>query len=820
MIISLGWIKEYVKLPSAKDVYDFANDLTLSTAEVELVEAVKNYYQLVHVVEVLEIHPHPNAQKLKLVSFTNGKDTKKVVCGAENVRPGIKVFFAPIGTHLPNEMKLEAKEIRGVLSEGMLCSAGELKLPQKSDGLLELPAASILGTSFAQFYQFESDELIHLDNKSLTHRPDLWGIYGFAREFSAIYQEPLRPILSSERKNYIEKLLLQSKQSDLKVIIDKDSSCSHFNLIKISKINNRISSPPNIKNRLESLGVKSINFIVDLTNYVMLESGIPLHAYDAAKVILPLKIAPLKSEIQFHFLDGKERLLSDGDIIISDTSKPLVLAGIMGGATCSVQEDTTDIFLEAAIWDATRIRLTSTKLGLRTESSSRFEKTLDPVTANLSIYRFIDLLLNIDSKIEITSSLFQHSEKTVSDYPISFPILLKRIEDKLDIKLTQYHLDYLKYLGFKLEKKSGGSGNDDFIIHVPSFRATKDVSIEQDILEELSRMIGFSNLPVKSPHCEIIPLGLSKEKNFQRKIQDYFSLHCNAFETMSYPLIGKKLLDSWNWTEENLDHKLVNFLSEDADRLRPSLIPGLLAQAIENSKYQSSFNLFEIGRSYRSSNKGLEDRLERHDLLFLRSSKWENQFPQLLDDLTNLFQFLKVPYKFLSGLDVNKKIPLSLICSTTWLGLHPKELIVIESMGKIVGFATTVHPLLLKDVNSKHFVSFFILDTTTLSTRSFEKKVLFQSIEEYPSSYFDCCMVITEDVAADSGIRAVEELKNVYINSTKILEIYHSPDNNKFITYRTHFSSKNETLSADKIKIIEQEILIAMNKKGLKLKEK
>ena len=340
MLVSLNWIKEFVDIPPDCTGKDVADHLTLSVCEVEKVIETGGCLGDVQIVHVESTQPHPQADKLKLVTFNNGgSEPLQVVCGAENVRPGLKTVYAPCGTTLANGVKLEARKIRGVLSEGMLCSSRELGLGEDADGLLELPEDAHPGENFLQHLGQARDTLFDIDNKSLTHRPDLWGHFGMARELSAVFKMPLNKTFGADGKE-----LSFSGSSPLQVEVEKNSAGLVYWGLSMDDIEVG-ESPPWIRHRLTELGHRPVNSIVDISNYVMLETGIPNHIFDRDKIDGDvIRIKALKEGNSFVTLDGVERLLEVGDTVVCGGDEPLVIAGIMGGEKSGVTEKTRRIF--------------------------------------------------------------------------------------------------------------------------------------------------------------------------------------------------------------------------------------------------------------------------------------------------------------------------------------------------------------------------------------------------------------------------------------------------------------------------------------------
>lgn len=808
MIISLSWIRDFIELPSNLDAHDFANALTLSTAEVEEVKTTLPHLKQIKTVKVQSLKKHPEAEKLNLVTFTDGKTSFEVVCGAPNVKPDIIVPFAAIGTTLPGGLTLEAKSIRGVMSQGMLCSAKELGLGDDQSGLMIMPPETKLGLTLDQALKITSDELIEIDNKSLTHRPDLWGMYGFARELKTIFDLQWKKSFDKSWIQSIERTFPQTPASLLKVSTQKNE-CLSFFAIKLDNI--KVGPSPSwMIERLDACGIRSINTIVDITNYVMLEVGLPLHAYDAHKVQGNLRVQALTKTEKFTLLDGKVVELQSGDVVISDDKQPLVLAGIMGGAHCGVSEQTTSIILEAAVWDASRVRTTATRLGLRTDASSRFEKSLDPVSSKITFYRAIELIKQLCPQAKITSAPQLWSLNSLQEFPIAINLDPKRINILLGKEIALDQMEkYLNHLDFKIEKEK-----NTWKLSVPSFRATKDVSILEDIVEEMGRLVGYGSIPITSPLVTVSPVALDKRKTFERQMQNFLTSHAHCFEVMTYPLIGKNHIALSKWPDANESLILVNALSEDADRMRPSLVPTLLDSIALNAKSFDVFRLFELGRSYTATSI---DKIQEQLDLAITFAGVTHQGKELVDTVESLFRYMKLPLevKFMNA----ETLPTHRLLKKDWFGLHPFECAVLHSMGQAMGFIFSVHPSLLKKYKIKQHVHFALIDAQTLFSRAFDAKSKYKPLSYLQDTYFDCCVVLSAEQLIEQPLKVVEKLKLAEVSSVKIFDVFSKDETSKFVTLRNHLTPIDQPLDASKIKNLENSIVEALNKNGFKLKQ-
>ncbi|MCO4755132.1 MAG: phenylalanine--tRNA ligase subunit beta, partial [Bacteriovoracaceae bacterium] len=498
MLISLNWIKDFVELPSL-DADELANSFTMTTAEVEDVKTTFSHLKEIRVAQIEQVRKHPEADKLNLVTFNfGGKETKEVVCGAPNVREGLKIPYAPLGVTLPNGLTLEPKKIRGVLSEGMLCSETELGIGEGSNGIMELPEDAPIGQPMLEFLGVQADVVLDVDNKSLTHRPDLWGHYGLAREFAAAHEKVLKKPYGSEWQSRLESNFNQ-ESSPIKPKVDKDSSCVAYWGLSLDGVEVK-ESPLWIKNRIEAAGLRPINNIVDISNYVMLELGMPLHIFDRESIKdQTIHIKRSGKEQSFTTLDEVERKLVDEDTVICDSEKPLVLAGIMGGLNSGVNEKTSKVFIEVANWNAEQVRTTSTRLGLRTDSSQRYEKSLDSLQCYQTLLRTLELILESCPSAKVIGKPEYDGADLSELKPLTIKTSTAKIKTTLGFDLDEQRLvSIFEALDFKVEKE-----NENLIVNVPTFRTTKDIECEADLIEEVGRMIGYDNIEPVAPMTEL-----------------------------------------------------------------------------------------------------------------------------------------------------------------------------------------------------------------------------------------------------------------------------------------------------------------------------
>ncbi len=812
MLISLDWIRDFTEVPTELSSQDIGLRLTMGTAEVEEVMEVGQFWNQIKVVEITHIEPHPEADKLNLVSFKlNDEESFRVVCGASNVRIGLRTPFAPIGTTLPVGFTLEPKKIRGILSEGMLCSEEELGLKDSSSGIMELPEDAPLGLSLKEYWEKTSDTLYDIDNKSLTHRPDLWGHYGMAREFSALFEKELKNPFDENWVSSIEKEF-NNEAAPLKVEVKEDSCALAYYGLSINGISVG-DSPQFIKDRLTAVGLRPINNIVDISNYVMLELGMPLHIFDRDKIEGDtLTIKAIGEESTFVTLDEEKRALIPTDTVISDASKPLVIAGIMGGLNSGVTEETKNIFIEVANWKSDSVRRTSTRLGLRTDSSMRYEKTLDSRLCYRTLLRTFEMIKKQCPELSVVGGV-QYDGEDLSEYtPLVIQTSIEEICATLGKELsTKRVVELLEALDFKIQKKESA-----LIIEVPSYRATKDIECSADIIEEVGRVIGYDNIDPQGPLLDVKPIRLSLLQQMKRKTCDFLSLHAQALEVTTYPMIGEKLLSKAQWGNKIDDLKVINSLSQDHDRMRDSLIPSFLEVAALNAKNKESFRLFELGRTYHHDETTFAK--EKNILGICFYSKEKTPFLELVNVVKKLTSNLNIPNDLCGS---HPKFKNALV-DEQWMGVHPQEFFNMRIMGKMNGVLLSIHPLVLRKFKIKGHLSMAFIDLGVCSERAPKDKTSYKPLSKFPESRFDFTVTLKRSQSVQEVLDCLKKIKNKDLKEIQVVDIY-TPNSEEerelqFVTMRTIFHNDKQTLPGETIKSYEENIISQLAKASISLK--
>ena len=785
MFISINWIKDFVDL-SGLDIDELIHKFSLSTAEVENEIFYKGSdVSGVVVAEIKSVENHPESKKLHLlkVDAGDGKLTD-VVCGAPNVKVGMKTAFAKVGARL-GEIEITPRELAGYTSCGMCCSEKEIGISDDHSGIMELDESLVNGTDIKDVMEID-DIVFEVDNKSLTNRPDLWGHYGIAREFAALAGRPLKPLDTVDLTEYKD-----LPKVDMKI---EDPLCYRYSCLQFENITRKIS-PANMRIRLFYCGMRAINFLADLTNYLMLEMGQPMHAFDSRKVE-KIRIKRFEAPFEFQTLDGVERHIDENTLMICNDNTPVAIAGIMGGLDSEIVEDTTSLTLESATFDAVSIRKSSARLSHRTDASMRYEKSLDPEMTVTAVARFVKLLSDFDGGVKVTSSLTDEYAKKFDKVTLSFD---KRFVDRytgIEID-NETIVKTLTALGFNV-KLDG----DDFTVDVPSWRATKDVTLKADIIEEITRIYGYDNFDVHTAAAPLYPVRPFAEKSIEDKIKDIlvkeFSLHEVHSYIWEYSDEYKKL---GIVTEPNV--KLLNATNPNIETIRKSMIPTQLCQLKTNSSYAPSFGIFEIGRTV--------DGIDENNLCREHKKLAVTLFSKTETTETLYFKLIRM---ISVAVDDIKHKSLSFTAKETGLNyIHTKNFNAIVCDGKEIGEIGVVHPEVLKNIDKKANVVFLEVDMKDL-VETENAGIKYAEASKYPSIEVDVTFV------ADT-FRPIKEaialINSELVKKTSVVDTYNDA-NGKSITIRIVFSHPERTLVKDEVMAIVNELIAKLESKGIKLK--
>ncbi len=788
MFLSMNWISDFVDL-SGLDKLALIHQFSLSTAEVENEIFFKGSdISGVVVAEIKSVENHPDSKKLHLLKVDAGDGAlTDVVCGAPNVRVGMKTAFAKVGAQI-GDITIAPRKLAGCTSNGMCCGEAEIGISDDNSGIMEITDDIPNGTDLKSVYEID-DIVFEVDNKSLTNRPDLWGHYGIAREFAALANRPLKP-LDTEDLTAFDSLA----KVDLKI---EDPLCYRYSCLQVENIKRSVS-PVNMRIRLYYCGMRAINFLADLTNYLMLEMGQPMHAFDSRKVG-KIRIKRFDKPFVFQTLDGVERNVDENTLMICNDNTPVAIAGIMGGLDSEIVDDTTTLTLESATFDAASIRKSTVRLGHRTDASMRYEKSLDPEMTDVAIARFLNLLKKYDSEVEVVSALTDEYAFRYDTVELSFT---KAFVDRY----TGIEIDNdtiivtLQSLGFKVTLSG-----DTFDVVVPSWRATKDVTMNADIIEEITRIYGYDNFAVHTTRSPLYPVRMDEVKRNEEKIKDILVKRYNLHELHSYIWAYYDELKALGIeVEDNI--KLLNATNPNIETIRNSMIPTQLCQIKTNVGYAPAFGIFEIGRVVTGMT---EDNLcvEKKMLAITLYSKTE--------DVKELYFKLRDMLAVLT--DDIKHRTLSFAETAPAHGYeHPINLNTILLDGSAIGKIGIVHPTVGKKIDKKAAVVFAEVDMQAFADVT-NASIVYAEPSKFPPMDYDISVVIPNGVLFADMAKCWENEGKGILQSAKPVDSY---DTESFHseTIRFEFSSNERTLSSAEVQAVMDNIVANLAKLDVKLR--
>src|SRR5680860_28631 len=800
MYISYNWLQDFVKLPSKTNYNEVAQKLTAHTVEIESVNNQADNYKNIIVGKVLEVKKHPNADRLKVVVVDIKEKKLKIVCGASNIDVGQLVPVALDGAVLPGGLEIKTSKIRGEVSEGMVCAEDELNLGTDHDGIMVLDEKAKTGGTFASYLK-TNDVIFEVDNKSLSNRPDLLNHYGLARELSVIFSAPLKPY-----KEVIGKSIISSedKKGEISVSIEEKKKCPRYMAIKIDNIKVG-SSPKWLKERLVAINQRPINNIVDLANYVMFDCGQPLHTFDGSKVKKIIVKNAQANEI-VETLDKKERNLTVDDLIISDGKKPIAIAGVIGSFDSQITNNSHNLILEAANFNAANIRKTAQRLGIRSEASVRYEKSLDPNLTEDALKRYVSLLLEICPKAVIKNVVSDvYSEKQENKkVNLNFSWLFKKIGQEIPKKDV---LGSLSRLGFVVEEKG-----KEMEITIPTWRATKDVDGKEDIVEEVLRIYGYDNVQSFLPEETLTLPRENKERELERKIKNIFYLRFNLMEVHNYSFVGEEQLKKLNI---DFFHylKIANPLSELNSMLRQSLAPGLFHNVKTNQTKSDDLGFFEIGNTFFNAQGGYD----RGDSTNTRLPYQEKRIGVVLASKNNPFLKLKdiasnfVKEIFGENSDVNFS---KFENNPGWS--DKKATAIISISGEELGWLGSVNQEVNKNLNIKLETALLELNFNKINKLlSQQSPFRLKETPKYPSVIRDISFVVLDKILYND-IKEVISNFHPLIKEIELFDVYQGnklSEGEKSLAFRITYQSLKKTLRSGEVDEVQNSLLKKMDEK-------
>ena len=813
MKVSLNWIKDYVDLPADMDLKRLSYDLTMSTVEVEdTLELGKQFDNMV-VGQIKTIEQHPNADKLKVCKTDIGGEIKDIVCGGSNLAEGMKVAVALPGAmckwHGEGELvEIKKSKLRGVESYGMICGAVEIGLadlfPTKEEAhILDLSDFDApAGTPLADALEL-NDIILEIDNKSMTNRPDLWGHYGIARELAALYHLPMKEFPHFDRN--------VENTSGFHVTVEDAERCPRMTGTQIENVFVK-PAPYWMQARIWKTGMRPINALVDITNYVMLATGQPSHAYDSDHIAGHIIVRRAKPGETLTLLNGKELPLSTDDLTIADDAGIVGLAGVMGGAKDSILPTTNKVILEIANFQAAGIRRTALRYDNRTEASARYEKAIDPERC--------------DQALDLSMQLFGdlYPEMQVTGFVDAYPVPLKQAE--IDVTLSWLERRLGKSLTpDDVKKKMELLGyqvffdGDNMHVVVPTWRSTGDVSIKADIMEEVARMYGYENFEAAPITTSFDGAINQLDKDLERKIKEYLSFRCGMQEIFTYPWMDELYV---NAVLQSTDGILsLSTPPSPAERfVRSSLLPNLCKAVVKNERYFDEFSIYETAQVFRDENYTTP--YDPREKLPSQRKHVAGAFVCGGKDVTTLFRKAKgvlemMPrYTHMEGFTFKQVEKPVWADNVVWLNVYLGE----ERIGDLALLSKKVSMECgIKNLN----VMLFELDQDCM--KPFRSRTnSFTHLPEYPMTEYDISVLLPGEVKWEDVAQTIRGVKSELFHGAQFVDEYRGkqvPDGKKSVTVRLAIGSKEKTLTSAEIEEVANGVINKLVKRfGAELRSK
>lgn len=791
MYISMNWIKDFVNLDGI-ETEELIRKFNLTTAEIEGYEEKGKDLSGVIFARIEKVEKHPNSDHLHILAVNTGSEVLQIVCGAPNVRENMTVCLAPIGSMVSGHKMTKAK-LAGIESFGMCCSEEELRIGSDNTGIMDITFPVTLGADIKTVFPID-DIVFEIDNKSLTNRPDLWGHYGLAREFAAMFNRTLKPLELDELTQYDNLPKLETK-----VFSNK---CYRYSDIAVENITKKVS-PQTMKIRLNYCGLRDINLLADLTNYIMLELGQPMHAFDY-NIVKGIHVNEANGTTKILTLEGEEHDIPKGaQVICDENDTPVAIAGIKGGKLSGITDETTSLLLESANFDSKAIRIASTQIGLKTDASQRYEKSLDPELTTVAIARLLKILKDIDNGATVVTSLADIYNKKYDK--IRIEITSEFVSRRIGIELKDKDIiDILSRLGFGVSKKG-----ETIIVDVPSYRATKDISLKEDLVEEVARSYGYDNIK-PLPMTMEIKTSILNEK------------HNNEFET-KYLLAEKYGLNElhsyiWNYVDFNkrvgINQEsyisLVDSSNSGQSQIRSALAPTMIKFMEENRNNFDEIRIFEIGKVVVGLNEQNLAVEKNHLSIVLASQNKSNEelyfkLKEILLDIAENIYGVKIEI----GQNTSKVNY-----------MHPTNSTEITDGENYIGYMGILHPSVKLAIDKRFNIATLEIDIDNMqSATKLQRKT--KKVSKFQDVNIDYTFLVPASMKYSEIEKHLETFRAKLIWEYNLKDIYKQNENDPFASYTFKFNicSLDKTLTANDIDTFNFRILDHMKKIGLELKK-
>ena len=799
MKVSLNWIRDYVQLPADADLKKLAYDLTMSTVEVEDATDLGASFHDMVVGVINTIEQHPNADKLKVCKTDIGGRVEDIVCGGSNLREGMKVAVALPGAmckwHGEGDLvEIKKSKLRGVDSYGMICGAVEIGLadlfPTKEEAhILDLSDFDApAGTPLADALDL-NDIILEIDNKSMTNRPDLWGHYGIAREIAALYDLPMTQFPHFDRN--------VENTSGFHVTVEDAERCPRMTGTQIENV---CVKPAHywMQVRIWKTGMRPINALVDITNYVMLATGQPSHAYDSDHIAGHIIVRRAKAGETLTLLNGKELPLSTDDLTIADDAGIVGLAGVMGGAKDSILPTTSKVILEIANFQAAGIRRTALRYDNRTEASARYEKAIDPERCDQALDLSMQLFSDLYPEMKVTGLVDEyprHLKQAEIDVPLSW--LERRLGKRLSPDEIKHKMELLGY--------SITFNGDNMHVVVPTWRSTGDVSIQADIMEEVARMYGYENFEAEPITTTFDGAINQLDKDLERRIKEYLAIRCGMQEIFTYPWMEESYVNAVLQSTEGI--LSLSTPPSPAERfVRSSLLPNLCKAVVKNERYFDEFSIFETAQVFRDEN--YTSPYDPREKLPSQRKNVAGAFATTDKDITALFRKAKgvvemmARYVHMETLTFRQTEKPVWADNVVWLNIYRGD----EKVGDLALLAKKVSMACgIKNMN----VMLFQLDQDSLVPLK-SRTNTFTHLAEYPMTDYDISLLVDGSVQWKDVAQTVRGIKSELLHGAAFVDEYRGkqvPAGKKSLTLRLAIGSKDKTLTSAEIEEVASGVL-------------
>jgi len=782
MKFSEQWLREWVN-PSINTA-ELAEQLTMAGLEVDAIEPAAAQFDSVVIGQIDSMHAHPEADRLNVCEVNIGEqENLSIVCGANNAAVGIKVPTAVVGAKLPNGLKIKKAKLRGVASFGMLCSETELDMAESSEGLMILPDDAVIGQNVREFLSLD-DQIIDVD--FTPNRGDCLSVAGISREISVLNNMAYKPMLVEPVKPVID--------DTFPISIEEPNDCPRYLGRVIKNIDSNATTPMWMQEKLRRAGLRSLSPTVDVTNYVLMELGQPMHAFDLAKLNEKIIIRKAKENEEIKLLDDSEIKLSEDVLVIADTSDALAFAGVMGGANSAVTEETVDIFLECAFFNPDVIRGKARKYGMQTDSSYRFERGVDFSLQTQAMERATQLILEIaGGKPGPVSGSVIHSalptretiqfRKSQLDRVLGFEIETTKVES------------ILKNLGMTLENSNG-----NWLVTPPTYRF--DIAIEADLIEEVGRVYGYNQLPTTLPTTQLRFVKEPEAKLTLNQIRQVL-VSQGYQEAITYSFVDEKTQNLFD--PDIKPFKLSNPISAEMSVMRTTLWTSLIKTAEHNmARQQSRIRLFEIGKRFLPDTNEIRQDLSIAGLLSgdVFSTQWDvgqhkTDFYDIKNDVENLLSLVNAAREFTFEPAIHH-------------ALHPGQSAQIKFENEVVGWIGKLHPAIQQSLGLNSPVFLFELSYTSLDNGMIPK---YKLVSRFPFIKRDLALVVAENVQAGMVIDEIKRSGGKRLQLVEIFDIYHGPgveEGKKSLALSLTIQDDTQTLTDQEVDEIIQEILVSL----------